>query len=126
MKNHSSLSDRMYREHILELYKNPQNFGEIEKPSHEHTEYNSNCGDEITVQIKEKDGNVEDVKYHGSGCAISMASASLLTNKMKGMSIEDVKKLKKDDVLELLGIKVNPARMKCALLGLNAVHNSLK
>ena len=115
----------MYREHILDLYKNPSNFGELKNPTHEHTEHNTLCGDEITVQIKEDNGKVKDVKFNGSGCVMSMVSASLFTDKIKGMEIKDVEKLGKDDILKLLKIKINPGRMKCVLLPLEAVKHSL-
>lgn len=123
--SHSDLSEKMYREHILELYKNPSNFGEIKNPTHEHTETNSLCGDEITVQLIVKNNKIKDVKFNGSGCVISMVSSSLLTDKIKNMNLEDVKKLDKKDVLKLLNIKINPARLKCALLSLDAVKNTL-
>jgi len=123
--NHNNFSS-MYREHIMDLYKNPSNFGELENPTHSYTEYNSLCGDEITVQIKSDKEKVKDVKFNGSGCVISMVSASLFTDKVKGMKIIDVKKLGKNDVLELLKIRINPARLKCALLPMDAVKGALK
>jgi len=116
----------IYREHILELYKHPQNFGLLKNPTHEHTEYNALCGDEITVQLKIKDEKVKDVKFNGSGCVISLVSASLLTNEIKGMNIEDVEKLNKEDSLKLLKINLNPARIKCGTLSLDAVKGALK
>jgi nitrogen fixation NifU-like protein len=124
MTDHNNFSS-MYREHILDLYKNPSNFGELKNPTHEHTEHNTLCGDEITVQIKEDNGKVKDVKFNGSGCVMSMVSASLFTDKIKGMEIKDVEKLGKDDILKLLKIKINPGRMKCVLLPLEAVKHSL-
>jgi len=116
----------MYKEHILELYRHPDNFGSLKKPTHQHTEHNSLCGDEITVQILIKNGKIKDIKFNGSGCVISMASSSLLTEKIKGISIKDVKKMKKSDILGLLKIKINPARIKCALLPFEAVKKCLK
>ena len=115
----------MYREHILELYKSPSNFGTLKNPSHESTEYNSVCGDEITIQLLIKNSVVKDTKFSGSGCVISMVSASLLTDKIKGMSPEDVKELSRGDILELLKIKISPARIKCALLPLEATRKAL-
>ena len=122
MKN----KDDIYREHILELYKNPENYGELKNPTHEKTEYNSNCGDEVTMQLSVKNGKIQDVKFHGSGCVISMVSSSLLTNKAKEMNIEGLLKLSKEDVMKLLKIKLNPARIKCALLPLQALKGALK
>ncbi len=117
--------DEIYREHILELYKNPENYGEIKNPTHEKTEYNSNCGDEVTMQLIIKEGKVEDVKFHGSGCVISMVSSSLLTGKIKGMDVKEIGKLSQKDILKILKINLNPARIKCALLPLEALKNSL-
>ncbi|MFH1325380.1 MAG: iron-sulfur cluster assembly scaffold protein [archaeon] len=125
MKQHN-FPDEMYKEHILELYKNPENFGILEDSTHERTETNSLCGDEITVQLNVKDGKVKDAKFQGSGCVMSIVSASLLINKIREMKIEDIKKLNKEDVVKLLKIKISPARIKCVLLPLNAIKNSLK
>lgn len=116
----------MYKEHILELYKNPSNFGELKNPTNKHTSYNSICGDEITVNILVKDEVVKDVKFSGSGCVISMVSSSLLTDNIKGMKVSDVKKMRGEEVLKLLKIKLGPARIKCALLSLEAVKGALK
>jgi len=124
MTNHNNFSS-MYREHILDLYKNPSNFGQLKNPTNEHTEYNALCGDEITVHLNIQNGKVKDIKFSGSGCVISMVSASLFTDKIKGMKIDNVKKLSKEDILELLKIKINPARLKCALLPLNAVRGAI-
>ncbi len=118
--------DRMYKEHIMELYKSPANYGELENPTHKHTETNSSCGDEITMHFIVKNGKIFDVKFSGSGCVMSIVSSSLLTDKIKGMKIEDAKKLTKDDVLKLLKINVNPARLKCVTVPLYAIKNSLK
>lgn len=126
MTKHSDLSEKMYREHILELYKHPSNFGELKNQTHEHTEYNSFCGDEITVQLIIKNGKLNDTKFKGSGCVISMVSSSLLTDKIKNMKVKDVKKLCKKDVLKLLKIQVSPLRLKCALLPLDAIKGALK
>tara|TARA_Y100000034_G_C6714959_1_gene316007 strand:- start:47 stop:427 length:381 start_codon:yes stop_codon:yes gene_type:complete len=126
MTTHNRLSEKMYREHILELYKNPSNFGELPNPTNQHTEINSYCGDEITVQLIVKNGKIEDVKFNGSGCVISMVSSSLLTDKIKGMKIKDVKKFNKGDILKLLKISVNPSRLKCVLLPLDATKGALK
>ena len=118
--------ENIYPRHILELYKNPSNFGLLENPTHESTEYNSICGDEITVQILVKDGKISNAKFSGSGCVLSIVVASLLTNKIKGMKIKDVKNLDKDDIKKLFKTKINSARIKCALLPLEATKKALK
>ena len=125
-EKHESLTEDMYREHILELYKSPSNFGILKNRSHEKTSYNSVCGDEITVNLLVKNDVVKEVKFSGSGCVISMVAASMLTDKIKGMKISDVKNMKAEQVLDLLKIKLNLARVKCALLSFEAVKGALR
>src|SRR3989344_4394251 len=125
-QKHEPIPEDMYKEHILELYKSPSNFGTLENASHEATEYNSVCGDEVTVQLLVKEGIVKDIKFSGSGCVISMVAASLLTDKVKGMKVKDIKILKPQEVKNLLKIKLNPGRVKCALLALEAVKGALR
>lgn len=126
MKTHDPIPEDMYREHILELYKSPSNFGTLKNSTHEKTEYNSMCGDEITVQLNVKNDIVKDAKFNGSGCVISMVASSLLTDKIKGMKISDVKKLNKEDILKLLKVKITPIRIKCVLLSLEATKKALE
>lgn len=111
----------LYREVILDHYRNPRNYGSIDPADYSAHEVNPLCGDEIQMDLKLENGVVADVKFHGRGCAVSMASASILTEMVKGQPIEDVKALTKDDLLEEIGIPVSPARLKCALLGLKAL-----
>ncbi|MEK6760398.1 MAG: iron-sulfur cluster assembly scaffold protein [Nanoarchaeota archaeon] len=118
--------DKMYKEHLMELYKSPANYGNLENPTHSHTETNASCGDEITMQLLVSDGKIADVKFHGSGCVMSIVSSSLLSDKIKGMPVSEAINLSKDDVLELLKINLNPARLKCVTLPLYAIKNSLK
>jgi nitrogen fixation NifU-like protein len=115
------MADQMYREYILDHYKNPRNFGRLEGADISHEENNPLCGDVVGMDIKTRDGVIEDVRFHGRGCAISQASASLLTERLKGMSLEDARKIGKEDVLEELGIDISPARLKCALLSLKVL-----
>ena len=117
----ASADDQFYREYILDHYKNPRNFGRLEGPDISHEEDNPLCGDVVGMDFRVKDGLIEDVKFHGRGCAISQASASLLTERLKGMSLEDAKKIGKEDVLGELGIEISPARIKCALLSLKVL-----
>ncbi len=111
----------LYREVILDHYQNPRNYGEIEAPDVSHEEYNPLCGDRLIIQLKYDDDHVAEVKFHGEGCAISQASASMLTELIEGKSIDELKALTKDDILDMLGIPIGPVRMKCALLGLKAL-----
>ncbi|HLQ62173.1 MAG TPA: SUF system NifU family Fe-S cluster assembly protein [Candidatus Acidoferrales bacterium] len=113
--------DQFYREYILDHYKNPRNFGRLEHPDISHEEENPLCGDVVAMEFKLRDGQIADVRFHGRGCAISQASASLLTERLKGISLDDAKKISKDEVLEQLGIDISPARLKCALLSLKVL-----
>ncbi len=116
----------MYQENILDHYKNPRNFGKMDNASVHHHEYNPLCGDEIDLfLIIDKNKNVVDVKFYGKGCAISQASASMLTEQIKGKSIEELKKMAKEDILDMLGIPISPVRLKCALLSLDTLKNSI-
>ena len=113
--------DQFYREFILDHYKNPRNFGRLEGANVTHEEYNPLCGDLVGMDFRIEDGVIEDVRFHGRGCAISQASASLMTERLKGMSLEEARQISKDDVLEELGIDISPARLKCALLTLKVL-----
>lgn len=109
----------MYRSIILELYRNPLNKGTIPDADAQARDANTSCGDEISMYLK-FDANQDklvDIKFDGKGCAISQAAASLLTEEVKGWSLEELNKFSKQDALDLLGIEVQPARIKCALLG---------
>lgn len=115
----------IYKEHILDLYKHPHNFGEIEKPTYKAEAFNSICGDQIFVSILAENDRIKDIKFQGYGCAISIAAASMLTDKIKGMSVSDVKKLNRDDVIKMLKIPISHQRLKCALHSLDAVKKAL-
>ncbi len=113
--------DQFYREYILDHYKNPRNYGRIEHAHISHEENNPLCGDVVGMDFQLRDGFIEDVKFHGRGCAISQASASLLTERLKGISLEEARQIGKEDVLDELGIEISPARLKCALLPLKVL-----
>ena len=113
--------EQFYREYILDHYKNPRNFGRLEHADISHEEDNPLCGDVIGMDFRIKNGVIEDIKFHGRGCAISQASASLLTERLKGMTLDEAQQVGKDDVLEELGIDISPARLKCALLSLKVL-----
>lgn len=124
----TGIPSNVYREHLIELYKSPSNYGTLEKTKgvKKATEYNTNCGDEITMELLVRRGVVEDVKFNGSGCVMSIVSASMLTDKIKGMKLSEVKALDHEDVLKLMKVKLSPARIKCALLPLEALKKVLK
>ncbi len=123
---HGPISEGIYSKQVLELYKSPSNFGTLKNANHTGTEHNSVCGDEITVQLLVKEGFVKEAKFSGSGCALSLVSASLLTEKIKGMEAKEVKKLDKEDIRKLFKTKITGSRTKCMLLPLEAVKKALK
>ncbi len=114
--------DDLYRDYILEHYRRPHNFGVIEDPDASYEGANPLCGDRIRLMLGVTDGLIDRVGFTGRGCAISQASASLLTDEIKGKSLSDVSAIRADDVLDLLGIEISPARLKCAMLS----HDSLQ
>ncbi len=116
--------DDFYRDYILDHYRHPHNFGQLERPDAEAEDLNPLCGDQIRMQLKVDDGVVSDVRFSGKGCAISQASASMLTDAIKGMKLADVATLSKDVVLENVGIGISPTRMKCAMLGLRVLKSA--
>ncbi len=117
--------DDLYRDYILEHYRRPHNFGVLEAPSVSVEGHNPLCGDRITLQLGVRDGVVERVAFTGRGCAISQASASLLTDEIKGKPLAVVAAFRADDLLELLGIEISPARLKCAMLSHDTLRRAL-
>ena len=117
--------DSLYAEDILDHYKHPRNFGQLDHPDIHVEANNPLCGDRLAMDMMVKDGVVEDVAFSGQGCAISQASASLLTDELRGMPVEAAKAYSKEDLLELIGIPLskNPTRLKCALLSLKALKS---
>lgn len=120
------LAEEMYKTHILDLYKSPRNKGIIEHPTHTHTAHNPVCGDTITIYLVVKEGIVYAVKFNGNGCAIHTAAASLLTDAIKGKSVDEIKSMTAKDMLDLLKIPISPGRVKCALLSWEAVQKSIR
>ena len=114
----------LYREIILDHYKHPRNFGHLDKPDVVMEEGNVTCGDRIVMEIKYK-GTIEDIRFNGEGCAISQASASMLTEKVKGMSRKQMRKLSRIDIEEMLGTTLTPSRVKCATLPLEVLQKAM-
>jgi nitrogen fixation NifU-like protein len=118
--------DDLYRDYILEHYRRPHNFGQLEGATTSQEGANPLCGDRITLQLRVRGGVIDGVGFTGRGCAISQASASLLTDEIKGKDVGAANAMTPGDVLELLGIESSPARIKCALLSLETMHGALE
>jgi nitrogen fixation NifU-like protein len=117
--------DDFYKQYILDHYRNPRNSGHLDAPDASFEDRNPLCGDQIRMELKlDADGRVADIRFSGKGCAISQASASMLTESIRGEKLEDVARLSKDVVLENVGIGISPARMKCATLGLKVLKSA--
>jgi nitrogen fixation NifU-like protein len=118
--------DQLYREVILDHYKNPRSHGLIDAADAVAEGQNPLCGDEVTVSVRFGEGDViEDVGFEGRGCAISQAATSMLTDIVKGRTAQDVATMPKDELLEEIGIPLTPVRLKCALLGLGVLKVAL-
>jgi len=120
-----SMGSDMYRQQILDHYRNPRNNGELPEPTFTHEGYNPSCGDELEfdVELRDDEETIERVAFRGEGCAISQASASMLSQELPGMTLDEVAELDRDDVLDMLGVEVTPMRIKCAVLAEKVVQD---
>jgi nitrogen fixation NifU-like protein len=118
----------MYRQQILDHYKNPRNYGELDDADFSHVGENPSCGDTIQVDVRlEADGDTIDyVAFSGDGCAISQAAASLLTEELPGTTLSELEAMDRDDVIDLLGVDISPMRVKCAVLAEKVAQDGAK
>ncbi|MFB6218829.1 MAG: iron-sulfur cluster assembly scaffold protein [Halobacteriaceae archaeon] len=118
----------MYRQQILDHYRNPRNYGELEEATFSHVGHNTSCGDEIEIEVLLADDGetIERVAFTGDGCAISQAAASMLSQELVGMTLAEVEELDRSDVLDLLGVEVTPMRVKCAVLAEKVVQDGAR
>jgi nitrogen fixation NifU-like protein len=113
--------DDFYRENILDHYRSPRNQGTLDHPDISYEDANPLCGDKIRMDFKIEGDRIAAVRFSGAGCSISQAAASMLAEKVEGLPLDEVKKISKEDVLEMLGIELGPVRLKCALLALKTL-----
>lgn len=113
----------LYRENILDHYRHPRNYGTIEDADISYEDTNPLCGDRVRIDLRVEDGKIADIKFSGRGCAISQASASILTEMVEGADLDEVRRLSAQDILDELGVPISPARVKCALLGLKVLKS---
>ena len=118
----------MYRQQILDHYKNPRNYGELENPDFSHVGENPSCGDTIQVDVRlAEDGEtIERVAFSGDGCAISQAAASMLSQRLPGTTLGELEAMDTDDITEMLGVDISPMRIKCAVLARQVAQDGLK
>lgn len=116
----------LYREEILDRYKHPQNMGEVFDATNKATLKNPLCGDSLSVSIKaSKEGTITDIKFNGIGCVVATVSADMLADFVKGRTINEVRSLIENKVVELLGLELTPSRQKCAILSLGVLKKAL-
>jgi nitrogen fixation protein NifU and related proteins len=117
--------DALYRDYILDHYKNPRNFGTLEPHDLDWHDYNPLCGDELGVHVQvDEHGKIADLRFHGQGCAISQAAASIVSEELIGKSVDELPELSAEWLIDLLGIDISPTRRKCALLSLKVMRGA--
>ncbi len=116
----------LYAENILDHYRHPRGKQAISTPSVTHEEVNLSCGDALTISLSIEEGKVTEMGWEGSGCAISQAAMSMLSEELEGKSVDELDALRKEDVYALLGVPIGPRRFKCALLGLHTLKNAVR
>lgn len=120
--------DNLYRDFILEHYRNPHNKGHLERHDLDFADSNPTCGDELSMTIALDGGKqrIVDIAFDGQGCAISQASASILTDELRGMTVTEARDIDPKDILEGIGVPITPARLKCALLSYKVLQGAVR
>ncbi|MYI95200.1 SUF system NifU family Fe-S cluster assembly protein [Candidatus Poribacteria bacterium] len=111
----------IYQEELLDHYENPSNYGTLPNPDISHEEDNPLCGDRIRMDLLVENDIIKEVRFSGHGCTISLAAASMLTEKIEGKSLTEIKQITRDDIMDMIGIPLGPVRVKCALLALKVL-----
>lgn len=119
-------NDSLYREQLLDIYKQASNKGKLDSPTVEVTKNNPFCGDSITLQLKVSDNVIKDVAFDGDACMVAIASSSLLTDELRGKTVEEATSFTKEDILKMLGVDLTTSRVKCAILVLDALTSALE
>lgn len=122
---HDAMGDDVYRENILDHSANPRRFGELPDATWSHRELNPSCGDDFTFQARIEEGRLVDIRFSGTGCAVSKAAASMLAERMHGTTVAEAETFRPEDMLTLLGVPVTSSRLRCALLGLKTLQRGI-
>lgn len=117
--------DAIYREQIMDHFKNPRNFGKLDSCTFKFSDQNPFCGDELEMFVKIDNQKISDIKFCGKGCSISQAAASMLTEFVIGKTLDEVEKMSREDIIQMLGIPIGVVRVKCAVLSLVALKNGI-
>ena len=120
------MSFEMYQDNILDHYENPSHWGTLDHPTFEIRDLNPLCGDEVRIQARlDDEGRLAAIRFEGKGCVISLAAASMLLEAVEGKTLDEVKKMGRQDMLDLLGVPLTTMRVKCAMLPLRALEKAI-
>ena len=120
------MSIKLYQEELMDHFKNPRNYGKLENPDFSGEDDNPSCGDRISITGLVENGQITDIQFEGKGCVLSQATTSMLTEHLKGKSVEEAASLTEKDILEMVGLELGPVRMKCALLPFMVLKNAIE
>jgi len=119
------MNDKIYQDELMHHFKYPLNKKEVQSPDFESSHLNPSCGDKVSIQGKIFENKIVDIGFSGLGCVISQAAASMLTESVKGKTVDEVLAITKENIIEMVGIKLGPNRLKCALLALQVLQDAL-